>query len=201
MSGSKKNSRWSRYDPKSKLWIKGKLIYLYWFKFLRHAETNPEKEVNWKMYPYWGGSDVVCSMKFEEWWRPRWKRLFGYKDPKNPDPMFSPTYPHKIDAIRYALRFYELEQSGISDRWELAKEFAKEEHPRRREYAKREGRVYDEIEAEEWIFNIARASVIRSLSKNPEYLSDQKRLVQSRVGRILKRADLMLDHVCEGRFP
>ena len=198
---TKKNSRWSRYDPKSKLWIKGKLIYLYWFKFLRHAETNPEKEVNWKMYPYWGGSDVVCSMKFEEWWRPRWKRLFGYKDPKNPDPMFSPTYPHKIDAIRYALRFYELEQSGISDRWELAKEFAKEEHPRRREYAKREGRIYDETEAEEWIFNIARASVIRSLSKNPEYLSDQKRLVQSRVGRILKRADLMLDHVCEGRFP
>ena len=201
MSGSKKNSRWSRYDSNSKLWIKGKLIYLYWFKFLRHAETNPEKEVNWKMYPYWGGSDVVCSMKFEEWWRPRWKRLFGYKDPKNPDPMFSPTYPHKIDAIRYALRFYELEQSGISDRWELAKEFAKEEHPRRREYAKREGRIYDDIEAEEWIFNIARASVIRSLSKNPEYLSDQKRLVQSRVGRILKRADLMLDHVCEGRFP
>ena len=94
MSSSKKNSRWSRYDPKSKLWIKGKLIYLYWFKFLRHAETNPEKEVNWKMYPYWGGSDVVCSMKFEEWWRPRWKRLFGYKDPKSPDPMFSPNYPH-----------------------------------------------------------------------------------------------------------
>ena len=115
--------------------------------------------------------------------------------------MFSPTYPHKIDAIRYALRFYELEQSGIADKWELAKEFAKEEHPRRREYAKRQGVIYDEAEAEKWVFNVARAGVIRSLNQYPAYLSDQKRLVQSRVGRILKRADVMLDNVCEGKFP
>lgn len=201
LSSNKKNSRWSRYDSRSKLWIKGKLIYLYWFRFLQHAESNPTKEVDWKRYPYWGGADVVCNMKFEEWWRPRWKRLFGYKDPKNPDPMFSPTYPHKIDAIRYALRFYELEQSGITDKWELAKEFAKEEHPRRREYAKRQGVIYDEAEAEKWVFNVARAGVIRSLNQYPAYLSDQKRLVQSRVGRILKRADVMLDNVCEGKFP
>lgn len=196
-----KSSRWSRYDPKTRLWIKGKLIYLYWFRFLQHAEINPTKKVDWSKYPYWGGSDVVCSTKFEDWWRPRWKRLFGYRDPKNPDPMFCPSYPHKIDAIRYALKFYELNQSGITDKWELAQEFVKEEHPRRREYAKRQGVIYDETDAEKWVFNTARAGVIRSLGSNHPYLADQKRLIRSRVGRILTRADQMLDSVCEGKFP
>ena len=197
----RKSSRWSRYDPTSKLWIKGKLIYLYWFKFLQYAELDPNKTVNWKKYPYWGGSEVVSNTKFDAWWRPRWKRLFGYQDPTNPDPMFCPTYPHKLDAIRYALRFYELQQSGITDTWELAKEFAKEEHPRRREIAKRKGIEYDEIEADKWIFNTARASVYRRLGDNHPYLADQKRLIQSRVGRILSRADQILNDVCEGKFP
>lgn len=196
-----KTSRWSRYDPKSKLWIKGKLIYLYWYKFLQLAELNETKVVDWKKYPYWGGAEVVCQTKFEEWWKPRWKRLFGYVDPKNPNPMFCPSYPHKIDAIRYALRFYELRLSGIEDKWELAQEFAKEEHPRRREYAKRQGLIYDDIEADKWVFNTARAGVIRNLGNNQAYLADQKRLIRSRVGRILSRADEMLDNVCEGRFP
>ena len=99
------------------------------------------------------------------------------------------------------MRFYELQQSGITDKWELAKAFAKEEHPRRREIAKRKGIEYDEIEADKLIFNTARASVYRRLGDNHPYLADQKRLIQSSVGRILSRVDQILNNVCEGKFP
>ena len=200
---SKKTSKYSRYDAGSKLWVKGKLIYVYWYRFLVLAELDPTRQVNWRKYPYWGGADTVLNMKFEPWYRTHWKRLFAYR--KGEEPMFSPTYPHSVDAVRIYLKFYELQRSGIADYAELGEAFADEEYIRRRRKAIDAGHATNSEdyatsdEARKWEFNACRKSVRKLLTDSQK--RRQYRIVRSRVGRYLKRANELLDNVCEGRFP
>ena len=168
-----KTSRWKRYDENSGLWISSrKLIYVYWFKFLIHAENDPKRVVDWSLYEDWGGKNVICDVdtKFDVWWRQNWKTLFGYKIGEE-DKILYPlskrpsgeTIRPKAHGIRYALRVYELKHKYLldgndltdeenksdgkkGDAWEIAKAFAKDEFPRRRKEAKKD----PSYKPEEW---------------------------------------------------
>jgi len=220
-----KTSRWKRYDEKSGLWISSrKLIYVYWFKFLIHAENDPKRVVDWSLYEDWGGRNVICDpdTKFDVWWRQNWKTLFGYKIGEE-DKILYPlskrpsgeTIRPKAHGIRYALMVYELkhtplldgndltdeENAGdgkVGDAWEIAKWIAKREFPKRRNKTSTDP-SYD---PEDWVFNTARRSIAKKLRKeDPEEFRKQRKTLQSRVGRYMRTAEQHLDSVCEGRFP
>ena len=126
-----------RFDPKSRwvryrdgLWIPSrKRIYLYWFKFLQHAERDVTRIVNWKKYNGWGGSNYILASRFDDFWEDNWKKLFGVKDvfdlPKFP---LSTDRP-KPDGYRYALLVYENRHRGSN--WDIAKWIAKREVSKR----------------------------------------------------------------------
>ena len=75
----------SRFVPNSKYvkyrdgtWIEWrKRIYLYWCKFLRHAEQSSDHKVQWNKYRAWSGKNAVMNMKFDDWWEDHWKDCFG----------------------------------------------------------------------------------------------------------------------------
>ena len=220
-----KTSRWKRYDEKSGLWISSrKLIYVYWFRFLQHAENHPDKEVDWSLYEDWGGRNVICDpdTKFDVWWRQNWKTLFGYKIGEE-DKILYPlskrpsgeTIRPKAHGIRYALMVYELKHTPlldgddltdmenvgdgkVGDAWEIAKWIAKREFPKRRNKTSTDP-SYD---PEDWVFNTARRSIAKKLRKeDPVEFRKQRKTLQSRVGRYMRTADKHLDSVCKGQFP
>jgi len=62
-------------------WIEArKRVYLYWFKFLQHAERSNDYTVDWKQYRGWGGANEILGSKFDDWWEAHWKELFGAKN-------------------------------------------------------------------------------------------------------------------------
>ena len=86
----------------------------------------------------------------------------------------------------------------VSDKWEIAKRIAVVEYPKRRERAKTE----PSFDAEDWLLNIARRSVVKQMSKeDPAGFRKQKRTLQSRIGRYMRQAEKHLDNVCKGQFP
>ena len=94
---------------------------------------------------------------------------------------------------------YELhkkETGKVGDYWEIAKRIAATEFPKRR------AKQITEEENEQWVFNIARVTVGKTLrSEDPERFRQSKRTLQSRIGRYMRQAERHLDSVCEGRFP
>ena len=171
-----KTSRWKRYDAKSGLWISSrKLIYVYWFKFLQHAEKHPDKEVDWSLYEDWGDKNVICDpdTKFDVWWRQNWKTLFGYKIGEE-DKILYPlskrpsgeTIRPKAHGIRYALMVYELKHTPlldgddltdmenvgdgkVGDAWEIARWIADNEFPKRKAKARKD----PSYKPEDWTFD------------------------------------------------
>ncbi len=220
-----KTSRWKRYDEKSGLWISSrKLIYVYWFKFLIHAENDPKRVVDWSLYEDWGGRNVICDpdTKFDVWWRQNWKTLFGYKIGEEDQILYplskrpsGETIRPKAHGIRYALMVYELKHTPlldgddltdmenvgdgkVGDAWEIAKWIAKREFPKRRNKTSTDP-SYD---PEDWVFNIARRSIAKKLRKeDPVEFHKQRKTLQSRVGRYMSKADDHLDNVAKGQFP
>ena len=74
-----KVSIWKKYDKDSGLWITSpKPVYGYWFRFLIHAEKDPNRVVDWSLYEEWGGKDYILRTTQNEWWKKNWKTLFGY---------------------------------------------------------------------------------------------------------------------------
>ena len=220
-----KTSRWKRYDEKSGLWISSrKLIYVYWHKFLIHAEEHPDKEVDWSKYEGWGDPEVICDpdTKFDVWWRQNWKTLFGYKIGEENKILYplskrpsGETIRPKAHGVRYALMVYELKGRPLldgddltgeenesdgkkGDTWEIAKWIAKREYPKRKAKAKKD----PSYKTDDWVFNTARKVIARELRKtDPAEFRKQRRTIQSRVGRYMRAAETHLDNVCEGRFP
>ncbi len=104
----------SRFFAKSKYvkhrdntWIQcRKRIYLYWFKFLRHAEESADHKVQWNKYRAWGGKEAVMNMRFDDWWEEHWKDCFGL-DEKTNTCKHMVSKRHKADGVRYALLVYE----------------------------------------------------------------------------------------------
>ena len=99
------NSKYVKYRDGT--WIEcRKRIYLYWFKFLRHAEESSEHKVQWNKYRAWGGKDIVMNTKFDAWWEEHWKDCFGIDEEKGTCKYQINKNP-KADGIRYALLVYE----------------------------------------------------------------------------------------------
>ena len=171
-------SRWVKY--KDGLWIQSrKRIFLYWFKFLQHAERSQDFVVDWSLYEDWGGSNYILGTKFDTFWNENWKTLFGIKN-EGDSPLFSlSTTQPKADGIRYALLVYENKHRGSN--WDIAKWIAK------REISKRGAGLTN------YTFHYA-------LEDGSEG-ADTKLVIQSRVGRYKAAAKKYMQNVCEGQFP
>ena len=202
-----KTSRWKRYDARSGLWIaSSKPVFAYWFRFLKHAAEDPDRQVDWSLYEPWGGKEYILHTKQNDWWKAKWKTLFGYREGGEPMYRLTTTKPQP-DGIRIALMVYELhdkplldgskkETGKVGDYWEIAKRIAATEIPKRR------AKQITEEENERWVFNIARVTVGKPLrSEDPDRYREQKRTVQSRVGRFMRQAEMHLENVCRGQFP
>lgn len=194
-----KTSRWKRYDASSGLWIaSSKPVFAYWFRFLKHAAEDPDRQVDWSLYERWGGREYILRTKQNDWWKAKWKTLFGYREGGEPLYRLTTTKPQP-DGIRIALMVYELhkkETGKVGDYWEIAKRIAATEIPKRR------AKQITEEENERWVFNIARVKVGKTLrSEDPERFRQSKRTLQSRIGRYIQQAERHLDSVCEGHFP
>ena len=207
-----KTSRWKRYDEKSGLWIaSSKPVFGYWFRFLKHAENDPDYEVDWSLYEEWGGRDYILNNTEYAWWKAKWKTLFGYEEGEEDKILYPLSTPKpQPDGIRLSLMVYELkdqpllngqidEANGlVGDKWEIAKRIAVVEFPKRRN----RGAEDPSFDAEDWVFNIARRAIAKRMMKeDPEGFREKKRTLQSRVGRYMRTAEQYLDSVCEGRFP
>lgn len=212
----------SRFFAKSKYvrfrdgtWIQyRKRIYLYWFKFLRLAEESADHKVQWNKYRAWGGKDAVMNMKFDDWWDKHWKDCFGLNEKTNTcKHMVSKRY--KADGVRYALLCYENRHRGSA--WDIAI------HVQKREIRKRYG-VLSFMDADEDLdtkgnmkWGYERKRVVDEESRtgyrialidntHQEYddvvwnNQQKKRLVQQKVGRYLKQANLHLENVSKGEF-
>lgn len=119
-------SQYIKYDKTEGLWIQHrKVVFLYWFKFLQHAERSDQHTVDWKRYKSWGGRDVVMNTKFDDWWKEYWKTNFGFTK-GNPEeaPFFTQKNPEVI-AMRTALLIYENKHRG--DKWSVGCWVAKAE--------------------------------------------------------------------------
>ena len=212
----------SRFFAKSKYvrfrdgtWIQyRKRIYLYWFKFLRLAEESSDHKVQWKKYRAWGGKDAVMNMKFDAWWDKHWKDCFGLNEKTNTC-KYMVLKRYKADGVRYALLCYENRHRGSA--WDIAI------HVQKREIRKRWG-VLSFMDADEDLdtkgnmkWGYERKRVVDEESRtgyrialidntHQEYddvvwnNQQKKRLVQQKVGRYLKQANLHLENVSKGGF-
>lgn len=203
-----KTSRWKRYDAASGLWIaSSKPVFAYWFRFLINAENDPSREVDWSLYEEWGGKDYILHTKQSDWWKAKWKPLFGYKEGEE-DKILYPlsTSKPQPDGIRLSLMVYDLkdkplfnwqedEVNGlVGDKWEIARRIAMIEYPKRRSRGNKD--------PEKWQFNIARVVIERRMMKEDLVeFRKQKRTLQSRIGRYMLQAEKHLDNVCRGQFP
>ena len=176
-----------RFDPKSRwvkyqdsLWIQSrKRIFLYWYKFLQHAERSEDYTVNWDRYEGWGGSNYVLNTKFDFFWNENWQKLFGVKK-EGDKPLFPlSTKQPKADGLRYALLVYENLHRGSN--WDIAKWIAQ------RETSKRGA-------------GLTNYTFYYALEDGSEG-KDTKLVIQSRVGRYKNAAKKHLENVCEGQFP
>lgn len=102
-------------------WIDArKRVYLYWFKFLQHAERSADYTVDWSRYDGWGGADEVLTSKFDAWWEAHWQELFGVRS-EGETARYSVSSKAKADGIRYALLVYEADD-GQRTNYEIAEE-------------------------------------------------------------------------------
>ena len=100
-----------RFDPKSRwvkyqdgLWIQSrKRVFLYWFRFLQIAEQEQNYTVDWSKYKGWGGSNFIVGSKFDEFWKSKWKELFGIKNEGDKPKFPLSTNQPKSESLRYSL--------------------------------------------------------------------------------------------------
>ena len=122
----RRKSQYIKYDKTEGLWIQHrKVVFLYWFKFLQHAERCDQYTVDWERYKSWGGRDVVMNTKFDDWWKEYWKTNFGFT---KGNPEEAPFFTHKnpeVIAMRTTLLIYENKHRG--DKWSVGCWVAKAE--------------------------------------------------------------------------
>ena len=101
-------SPYIRYDKSQGRWIQHrKVVYLYWFKFLKHAERDDRYEVDWSHYKSWGGREVVMETKFDVWWMEHWSDLFGFPEGQPETAQFHTESTPRADDLRTTLLIYE----------------------------------------------------------------------------------------------
>ena len=101
-------SPYIRYDKSRGLWIQHrKIVYLYWFKFLQHADRDEHYKVDWHAYESWGGHDVVMDSKFDDWWSLKWETLFGFPKGQPTQALWHTTSTPRAEDLRTTLLIYE----------------------------------------------------------------------------------------------
>ena len=101
-------SPYIRYDKSKGLWIQHrKVVYLYWYKFLQHAERDSRYNVDWGKYESWGGRETVMKTKFDVWWREHWCELFGFLEGQPETAKFHTKATPRADDLRTTLLIYE----------------------------------------------------------------------------------------------
>ena len=188
---------WIRY--KNGYWISHrKRVYLYWFKYLQHAELSPNHEVDWTQYSGWGGANAVLGMKFDEWWNDNWIELFGTKDrsatPKYPINTKQP----KTEAIRLSMLCWERRDAPVWNKRGNALSIAKQVY----EYelgisSEKKPRHGDD----EWTGASMNPDGEQFWDENLGHFMGDKQRLQSIVSRYLKNARKYLNNVCVGKFP
>ena len=212
----------SRFVPNSKYvkyregtWIEcRKRIYLYWFKFLQHAEGSSEHKVQWNKYRAWGGKDAVMNMKFDDWWEKYWKDCFGISEKTGKSKFFIGKNP-KADGIRYALLSYE--NRDCKTNWDIAIAISKKESRSRgiynllidaREDLKTDGnmkwgyerkRVRDESSHTGYVIEYI-DNTNQEYDDKIYWNQQKKRKIQSVIGRYKRQANLHLENVSKGVF-
>lgn len=203
------NSRFIKY--RDGLWIEHrKRVYLYWFKFLRHAEESTDYEVDWKKYRLWGGKKEVMNSKFDDWWETHWKDCFGFEEGKSPK--FSVKTRVKADGMRYALLVYENRHRGSN--WDIACYL--QERETRNRYSipaladaqielKTKRRRYNDknfervrVQNEDSRTGWRTEKRIQYYDYDAETNADKKRKVQSYIGRYMRNANDYLGLVSSG---
>jgi hypothetical protein len=101
-------SPYIRYDKSQGLWIQHrKVVYLYWYKFLQHAERDDRYNVDWSKYESWGGRETVIKTKFDIWWKEYWRDLFGFHEGQPETAKFHTQATPRADDLRTTLLIYE----------------------------------------------------------------------------------------------
>ena len=101
-------SPYIRYDKSQGLWIQHrKVVYLYWYKFLQHAERDDRYNVDWSKYESWGGRESVIKTKFDIWWKEYWRDLFGFHEGQPETAKFHTQATPRADDLRTTLLIYE----------------------------------------------------------------------------------------------
>jgi hypothetical protein len=101
-------SPYIRYDKSQGLWIQHrKVVYLYWYKFLQHAERDDRYDVDWSKYESWGGRETVIKTKFDIWWKEYWRDLFGFHEGQPETAKFHTQATPRADDLRTTLLIYE----------------------------------------------------------------------------------------------
>ena len=192
---------WIRY--KDGYWISHrKRVYLYWFKYLQHAEKCDDYTVDWTQYSGWGGANAVLGMKFDEWWNDNWIELFGTKDrsatPKYPINTKQP----KTEAIRLSMLCWERRDAPVWNKRGNALSIAKQVYEYELGISGEKKPRYSE---DEWsAFNLNPEAELESHWDTQLMSEDElphKQRLQSIVSRYLKNARKYLDNVCVGKFP
>lgn len=90
------------------LWIEGrKRVYVLWYWFLREAEKDPKRKVDWSKYEIWGGANEVMGRKFDDWWEDHWMELFGKKNAADDAKVPLTTKKYEYEPLRLAYLAYE----------------------------------------------------------------------------------------------
>jgi len=195
------SSDWVKY--KDGYWIgHRKRVYLYWFKYLQHAELSSEYNVDWTKYDGWGGSNSVLGMKFDNWWDDNWIDLFGTKD-RNATPRFPiSTKSIKTEGLRLSLLCWERRHAPVWNKRGNALSIAKQVY----EYELGiSGEKKPRYSQDEWTaYNLKPDGSGQQLDEDGEKVgsdSSKNQMLQTYVSRYLRRARKYLKNVCVGRFP
>ena len=218
-------SQYIKYDRPNRLWIQHrKVVYLYWFKFLQHAERDDRYRVDWTKYQSWGGRDVVLNTKFDDWWQTYWRDLFSFTEGGPTDAPFHTKKKPEVIAMRTTLLVYEMRERG--DKWAIGCAVARSEHNKGRSLASSLQGVKD-YPVNIWELKFDGKKLIRDpnfkeihdalgeqsndkyrrqvKSDNVEQPSDDlylnrllKRRVQGYVSRYFKQADELMFNISQG---
>ena len=178
-----------------------KRVYLYWFKFLQECELSNDFEVKWSEYRGWGGSNSVLGMKFDEFWKDKWKDLFGMHGGEKPK--FNISSKVDLENIRLAYLVYELRDSPI----DYFKKRTVRYHGRNIKNKKKQVRIpetkLNSLSIAYRLYNKEnpKSRFTQVARLNPDDPSNSEGDVTSRIRTLMRKSEEVMSSVCEGKFP
>ena len=177
-----KTSRYYRYQDG--YWLKSRyILHRYWFKFLRYAELDPRRVVDWSKYDGWGGPSAVLNERFELWWKTHWKDLFGVLNERDNARYEVSRRKVRADTIRISLLVYE--HRHLADNWAIYDALNKR---------------YRNLGSLETKFDHDDAGAVILERGKPKVSVLEAKQINRHMKRYRDYAEYLLDEVCEGRF-